>query len=313
MTDASTAKFAAQKHMPFLLDVRYRLEYAALRALVGIIRSIPVDTAASISAKLVRTIAPRGRRHKRALENLARAFPEKTPEEREAIALDMWENLGRVMAESMQLDRLINDPDRVRLRDTFFVDRYGGKRGAAVCVSMHSGNWELAAVLGKLANHRSAGIYRVIKNPYVDRYVSEQRQELYPHGLLRKGRAMGKQEGQKTARIITDYVRKGGRLGIISDLYDHYGIAVPFFGVPAKSTPMPAMIARRVGSRLWIVRIIRLGRASRFEIHVKELKVPHTRNQIEDIQTVTAAIQKQFEDWIREYPEQFVWSNRRWA
>ena len=124
---------------------------------------------------------------------------------------------------------------------------------------------------------------------------------------------MGKQEGQKTARIITDYVRKGGRLGIISDLYDHYGIAVPFFGEPAKSTPMPAMIARRVGSRLWMVRIIRLGRASRFELHVKELKVPHTRNQIEDIQKVTAAIQKQFEDWIREYPEQFVWSNRRWA
>ena len=61
------------------------------------------------------------------------------------------------------------------------------------------------------------------------------------------------------------------------------------------------------------MRIIRLGRASRFEIHVKELKVPHTRNQIDDIQTVTAAIQKQFEDWIREYPEQFMWSNRRWA
>jgi KDO2-lipid IV(A) lauroyltransferase len=47
-----------------------------------------------------RWIAPYNRRHKRALANLERAFPEKTPEERERIARAMWENLGRVMVET---------------------------------------------------------------------------------------------------------------------------------------------------------------------------------------------------------------------
>ena len=109
------------------------------------------------------------------------------------------------------------------------------------------------------------------------------------------------------------YVRAGGRLGIVSDLYDRHGIEVPFFGHPAKSTAIAAMIARRVGARIWIGRAIRRGSQSRFVIEVQELKVPRTDNRSEDIRVVTAAIQKQFEKWIREYPEQWMWSNRKWS
>ena len=41
-----------------------------------------------------------------------KAMPEKTPAEREAIALGMWGNLGRVMAETFLMDRLLKDPSR---------------------------------------------------------------------------------------------------------------------------------------------------------------------------------------------------------
>ena len=36
------------------------------------------------------------------------------PAEREAMALAMWENLGRVMVETMQIDRIIADPESAR-------------------------------------------------------------------------------------------------------------------------------------------------------------------------------------------------------
>ena len=39
----------------------------------------------------------------------------------------------------------------------------------------------------------------------------------------------------ETARLIADFVRKGGRLGLVCDLYDRTGIPVPFFGKPAPS------------------------------------------------------------------------------
>jgi Kdo2-lipid IVA lauroyltransferase/acyltransferase len=299
--------------MPSLLDLRYRLEYYALRALIGLVRAAPLDVSVSVSGKAWRLIAPYNRRHKRALANLAIAYPEKTQAERQAIALGMWENLGRVMAETMQIDRILQDPSRIWIEphSARMFARYYGKAGAAIGVSLHMGNWEFSIWPMMSTGMNPAAIYRTVKNPYVDQYLRYTRRNLYPGGLLGKGR--DREEGHATARLIMDFVRQGGRLGIVCDLYDRTGMEVPFFGKPAKSVVIPAMIARRVGARIWLARCRRVGEESRFEIEIKELKVPRTANQAEDVRWITIEMQKQFEAWIRQAPEQWMWSNRRWG
>ena len=172
------------------------------------------------------------------------------------------------------------------------------------------GNWELAIWPFTVTGGNPAAIFRMVKNPYVDNYLRDQRAELFPGGLFGKG---NEAENQRTARLMTDYVRQGGRLAIVSDLYDRNGIPVPFFGQPAKSVMVPALIARRVGARIWMGRCLRVGTTSRFRIEVLELRVPRTAHQADDIKSVTAAMQAQFETWVREAPEQFMWSNRRWS
>ena len=300
--------------MSALLDLRYRLEYGLLLLLVGLVRLMPVDRAAAVSAGIWGTIAPRLRRHKRALANLAIAFPEKTAAEREAIARAMWQNLGRVMAETMQIDRLISDPDRVRIASEPVFRRYKDKLGPAIGCSLHMGNWELAIWPFVVAGANPAAVYRTVKNPYVDAYLRYQRRDLYPGGLLGKGKVDGNwDEGQRTARQIMDFVRNGGRLGLVCDLYDKSGLPVPFFGRDARSVVIPAMIARRVGARIWLARCLRVGTESRFEVEIKELKVPRTGNAGDDVKSITAAMQREFEAWIREAPEQWMWSNRRWS
>ena len=300
--------------MPSLKDLRYRIEYLGLRLIAALVRAAPLDVGVNVSAKAWRIIAPYDRRHQRALDNLAIAFPEKSPEEREEIALGMWENLGRVMAETRQIDRVIADPSRIQIVSRNIHDRYRNKLGAAVGVSLHMGNWELAIWPFTLAGNKPAAVYRTVKNPYVDKYLRDLRRDLYPGGLLGKGSIDGSiEEGQRTARLIMDFVRKGGRLGLVCDLHDRTGLPVPFFGRLAKSVTIPAMIARRTGARIWMSRCLRVGKQSRFQIELKELKVPRTASQADDIKAVTAAMQKQFEDWIREAPDQWSWNNRRWG
>jgi KDO2-lipid IV(A) lauroyltransferase len=302
--------------MPSLLDVRYRIEYLLLRLIAGLVRSVPIEVGVNISGKIWRLLAPYDRRHRRALENLAIAFPEMSRAEREAIARDMWENLGRVMAETMQIDRIIAEPDRIELtpQTAKVFERYRNKMGAAIGVTLHMGNWELAAWPMTVAGNNPAAVYRSVKNPYVDRFVRHLRRDLYPGGLLGKGRIDGSpEEGHQTARLITDFVRQGGRLGLVCDLHDRTGIPVPFFGRPAKSVTIPAMIARRVGARIWLSRCLRVGKESRFRIELKELKVPRTANQADDVRWITTQMQKQFEAWIREAPEQWSWNHRRWS
>ena len=299
-----------------LMDVRLRVEYWLLRGLMGFVRVLPLDTAVRWSAFCWRRLAPilSPKRHRRALDNLALAFPEKSEAERKAIALGHWENLGRVMAETMQIDRILKEPGRLEIASLNIFLRYRHKLGPAVGVSLHMGNWELAIWPFTLAGANPAAIYRTVKNPYVDQLLRDQRRDLYPAGLFGKGKVDGSvEEGQKTARFIMDYVRKGGRLGLVCDLYDKHGLEVPFFGQPAKSVIIPAMIGRRMGSRIWMARCLRVGNQCRFRIEIKELKVPRTANQSEDIRWITAEMQRQFEAWIREAPEQWMWSNRRWS
>ncbi len=295
-------------------DLQHRLEYALLRLVIGMVRLFPLDLASDLSARAWRVLAPYGRRQQRALANLVIAYPEKSLEERRKIARAMWGNLGRVMVEVIQIDRMLADRSRLEFRSQRVFDRYAGKLGPAVAVTLHLGNWELSVEPFTRMGGHPAAIYRLVKNPYVDRYIRQQRKDLFPGGMLAKGKAYGdNSEGQKTARLIMDFVRRGGRLGIVSDLHDKNGLPVPFFGKPAKSTPVPAMIARRTGSRIWIGRCVRKGESSRFWLEVKELKVARTANQGNDIRETTAAIQRQFEAWIREAPEQWMWSNRRWG
>jgi KDO2-lipid IV(A) lauroyltransferase len=297
--------------MPSLKDLRYRIEYLALRLIAAMVRVVPLDIGGSISAKAWRLIAPYDRRHQRALDNLAIAFPEKTLKEREAIALGMWENLGRVMAETMQIDRIIADPSRIEIVSRGIHERYRNKLGSAIGVSLHMGNWELAIWPFTLAGNNPAAVYRTVKNPYVDAYLRRLRRDLYPGGLLGKGR--NHEETHAIGRQIMSFVRRGGRIGIVSDLHERGGIPVPFFGQPAPSVAAPALIARTTGSRIWMARCIRVGRQSRFKIEIKELKVRRTANQAEDVRWITAEMQKQFEAWVRETPEQWMWGNRRWS
>ncbi len=302
--------------MATLRDIQFRLEYAALRALAGFVRAIPMPLAVRLSARGWRSLAPlvNPKRHQRALDNLAIAFPDKSAAERHRIALAHWENLGRVMVETMHIDEIVADPSRIEIADLEIFSRYNNKLGPVIGVSLHMGNWELAIWPLVAAGKRPAAVYRSVNNPYVDAYIRYQRRTLYPGGLFGRGKVEGDHgDNQKTARLITDFVRRGGQLGIVCDLYDRTGIEVPFFGKPARTQAIAGMIARRVGARIWMSRCIRIGTESRFRIELKELRVPRSANQSEDVREIMAGMQAQYETWIREFPEQWMWSNRRWS
>lgn len=302
--------------VPGWRKLQFEAEYLLLRGVVLIVRLFPLDMAVRLSAHCWRLLAPTvsRKRHERALANLRIAFPEKSEVERRDLALRHWENLGRVMAETMQLDRVLADPSRIEIASAALFARYRGKLGPAIGVSLHMGNWELAVWPLVVAGCNPAGIYRSVNNPRVDRYLREQRRDLFPGGLFGRGKVEGDHgDSQRTARLITDYVRRGGRLGLVCDLYDRTGLPVPFFGREARTQAIAAIIARRVGARIWMSRCVRVGTASRFSIEIKELKVPRSANQAQDIRDIMLGMQRQYEDWIRANPEQWMWSNRRWG
>ncbi len=305
--------------MYWLLDIRHRLEYALLRIVIGIVRLFPLERACDFSAWTTQKISRGGRRHRNALANLEVAYPEKTAEEREEIAMEMWDNIGRVIIEFMMVDRILADADnRIEVENLPMVMRYHNKMGATIASTMHMGNWEISGWPMAVAGSEMAAVFRIIKNPYIDKYVQEKRTPLYPGGLFGKGRVKGVYTGFETARLLGRFLRERGRhdtasLGFTADLYDKNGVAVPFFGQDVKFSPFPAMLVRRLNARMWIGCCVRQGKQSRFRVKFLEIKVPRTDDEKEDIRTITASVQSQFEEWIRETPGQFMWSNKRFV
>jgi KDO2-lipid IV(A) lauroyltransferase len=282
--------------------VLWRLEYAALRGLAALLRAMPVERAASVMAACWRVVAPRLPRHARALDHLAHAFPDLPVAERRRIAVAMWGNLGRVAAETVQLDRLTADRTRYTLSDGALAVLERG-RGGAVLTSLHTGNWEVVIEAPNLAGLVSTGVYQTVRNPHVDAWLKDLRTPLYPGGLLAKG--------PEAARQMLGRLKRGEVVAVLGDLRESSGIQVPFFGRPAYANPFPAMAARMTGVPLIAGRVRRLP-DSRFVIDVVEVPVPRTDDRRADAEAGTAALHAQFEAWIRERPAEWMWAHRKW-
>ncbi len=293
-------------------SLKHRIEYALLRGGVALARVLPLRALTATGAGLAWTVGPWLRQNRRALGNLEIAFPEKTDAERRAIARAMWANMGRIFAETLVLDRLVADPANIVLVDHDIWQVRIGLPGPLVGCTLHMGNWELAIWHIMRAGRGPAGVYKPLDNPLVDRWLAETREFLYPGGLFGKGEDDSK-SGQRTARKLIDVARKGQCLSFVSDHFDRRGTPIPFMGREAKFTTAPALIARHVGARLWVGRILRIGKSSRFQLELRELDVPRTSDKHADSIALTTAIFAVFEAWIRANPEQWMWWNTRWV
>ncbi len=284
-----------------LIVLKYRLEYGVVRAVASLLALLPLETASNLSAWLWRRIAPRLKRHQRALANLAAAFPDMPAPERERLACDMWEVLGRIFAESFYL-REIFASDRLDTSGLEILRDYEG-RGLVICAP-HQGNWEVATMGLARLGRGPAGLYQRVKNPLVDAYLRDVRAPFYPAGLFAKDPATP----LKLMRIL----KRGGCLAMLADLREHSGVRVPFFGREAPSTPFPALMARNLGIPLFAGKIVREP-GVRFRISVEKIEFPVTADKDADILAATASLQAAFERSIRAHPEQWMWAHQRWG
>ena len=95
----------------WLRMANYWLVAQAAMGVIALLRLLPMKAALGFADRAARTLGPLFGRHRVALDNLRKAFPEKSEDQIRAIALDMWSNMARLAAEYVYLDRLFDyDP-----------------------------------------------------------------------------------------------------------------------------------------------------------------------------------------------------------
>jgi KDO2-lipid IV(A) lauroyltransferase len=271
----------------------------------------PVKTA-DLFGRVTRFIGRRLREDRIGRENLKAAFPEKSPEEIEAILAGVWDNLGRIGAEFAHLDHIwdydADHPEKesriefgARTKQLFDQLRDDGK--PALIFTSHLGSWELPA-LGAVAHGLDCAIlYRRPNIESADRAI--ERIRAVNMGTLIPA-------GREAPLKLAEALKSNQHVAMLVDQYLTNGVEVTFFGRKTRANPMLARLLRQVECPVHGVRIIRLpGHRFRAELSEEVKPVRDAAGEI-DIAGTMQAVTSVVEGWIREYPDQWLWLHRRW-
>jgi len=275
------------------------------------VRRFDSKKTSSFGAWMARKFGPLLREHRIGRQNLAAAFPEKTPEEIDALLLKVWENLGRFGGEFAHLDKLwdydLEHPDRGRLELSpesiaIFEKLMNDGKGALV-FSAHLANWELPALAGPAYGLASAVLFRRPNVAAIDTAVQNIR-------AVNMGEMIS--TGIDAPVRLAKALQRGLHVGMLVDQYYTKGVEITFFGRTTRANPLLARLAQKVDCPIHGTRVVRLpnGRL-RAEITDEIAPVRDAKGQI-DVQATTQKINAIIEGWIREHPEQWLWLHRRW-
>jgi len=249
--------------LPWGQKLRYGAEAAVFFAFMALFRVIGLDRASRLGGWIGRNIFPLLPRDRVARANLAAAFPQKSREECDEIRRTMWDNLGRVVGEYPHLGAFSPKGEDPRigysLPDGLTAEMLMGQ--PLMFLSGHFANWEMMPILAHQVGLDAAAVVRPPNNPYVADWVARQRRVNGPATLIAKHNA---------ARPMLLQLRGAKSLMMLVDQKLREGIAVPFFGRDAMTTPAPAALALKTGAKIVIASNRRLPGA-RFHVTVHEV------------------------------------------
>ena len=287
---------------PRVQRVVWAVEAVLIAALWTLLGALPPDVASRLGRRMVSLVGPRLRKNEHVQRNLAVAFPELSADARAALGREVWGNLGAVLAEFPHLGsiaaRLAN---HVEVEGSLPALLTPGR--PVVFVTAHIGSWDLAPLAVQEFSIPLTVIFTPESNPFLDRFIRRFREPLGCKLLDR----------HRSLRPLMRELAEGRSIGIVADHRVDDGEPIPFFGVPTPTTLVPAKLALRYGCELVPLRVERL-RDTRFRVSVGEPIRPAdpSASPREQARQMTRDMNARFECWIRERPEQWVCTSRRW-
>ena len=288
-------------------SLQHRVEYTALRALVGALGAVPWDRAARVGARVGAIgYRPLGVRRNVVERQIAGAFPELSPPEVVELARKSYEHLGRSAIETALLAglgqagvlRLVSEVENWNV-----VESARSRGKGMIIVAGHLGNWELSAAYMAARGVPLDVIVRKMGNPFFDKYLNQTREKIGMNVVY------DAQAVRQTPRALRDgravgFVADQGVLGLASTF-------VPFFGRPAKTPRGAGVFALRFGAPVVFVAALRKPDGS-YLVGFEEIPVIETGDREKDVDGVVLRFTQVLEKWVRRAPEQYFWHHRRW-
>jgi Kdo2-lipid IVA lauroyltransferase/acyltransferase len=242
----------------------------------------------------------------KALRNLDIAFGHSKSEiEKRNIVKKVFENLGKNLIEVMSIPKLTRGSINkyVSCENIGILKRFAAENKGIIILSAHFGNWELLAHYISIQGLPINVIARRVRMDGLEAFLSGIRKKNNVNVIYRDA----------SAKEIVDLLRNGKFVGIMpdQDMDSVSGVFVDFFGKSAWTPSGPAVLSFLTGVSIVPCFLVRRSFGHEFLIDTP-VELVKTGDRKKDILENTRRYTSIIEDYIKRFPEHWVWFHDRW-
>lgn len=270
-----------------------------LVSVVGSLSDTSADKLSNAIAKVIRLLNINAYKNIRA--NLAVAFPEKTDDERRELA---FRNAVHTVRFGIDFLRVLKHPEMVKtctIPPDESIRKIVDESAIILCLP-HLGNWEIFGQAIPCFGFKAAAVAEMFRNKKLNTLIENARQH---NGLVIIPRT-------GAARKVIGALRSGYSVGFLADQNlspADGGVFLDFFGLPAPSSTLPALLAQRLHLPVVVGASVR-NSDGKFEFQF--IQLPKKADEYPDSESLAQALLQANETLIRQYPEQYLWTYHRW-
>ncbi|MCK8827320.1 lysophospholipid acyltransferase family protein [Natroniella acetigena] len=245
-----------------------------------------------------------GKKKKRAVNNLTRTLAI-SEEQAEEVAKGVFQDAGLKLSEILGLEAWQREDFKKRITvEGFhhFEEAYQQEDGV-ILFTGHLGNWEIL------------GMYFAALGYPLNALAKNQKNNIFNRELLKIRTSRGANVfdiGTKGVARAYKSLLKGELLLILGDQdARETGIFVDFFGQPASTPQGPVVLAKKAGSAILPVYLVREG-LNQYRLIIEEPMYVSQEADEQELKEKLQQLTSSLEGMIREYPKQWGWFYKRW-
>ncbi len=231
------------------------------------------------------------------IDNIKRAFPEKTDKEVIRIAKESYKTMGKMVMTSIYLEDITTNGHTIIENEELILKACEGNEKAVIIVSLHLGGFEAGSVMRSI--RKFYAVFRKQKNRKLNDLMTEWREKGGLHSIpLRDSEALNSALKNKT---------------LIALASDHHAddVEIEFFGRKTTAVSGPVLLGLKHKIPLVLSYAIFEGNTVKV-INKKILEIEKKENLKATVKYNMQKIFYEFEEIIKEYPEQYMWQHKRW-